>query len=123
MEIGERLEVGSPEEFGAWLAEHGATAREIWVVIYKKASGKRRVTYEQLVETGLCHGWIDGVMKSLDVERYAQRFTPRRKKSNWTETNRQFARRLIAEGRMTEAGRAALPEDFQQTGEAKNDSP
>jgi uncharacterized protein YdeI (YjbR/CyaY-like superfamily) len=118
MEIGEQLEVGSPEDFGAWLAAHGGEAREIWVVIYKKASGKQRVTYEQLVETGLCHGWIDGVMKSLDAEKYAQRFTPRRKKSNWTETNRQLARRLIAEGRMTEAGRAALPEDLRHQLEA-----
>jgi len=118
MEIGEQLAVASPEEFWAWLAEHGATAREIWVVIYKKASGKRRVTYEQLVEVGLCYGWIDGLTKSLDAEKYVQRFSPRRKKSNWTETNRQIARRLIAEGRMTAAGRAALPEDLQGIGEA-----
>jgi uncharacterized protein YdeI (YjbR/CyaY-like superfamily) len=114
MEIGEQLAVDSPEEFGAWLAEHGGEAREIWVVIYKKASGKQRVTYKELVEVGLCYGWIDGTTKALDAEKYVQRFSPRRKKSHWTETNRQIARRLIAEGRMTEAGRAVLPEDMRR---------
>jgi len=114
MEIGEQLAVDSQAEFAVWLAAHGESAREIWVIIYKKASGKQRVTYEQLVEAGLWFGWIDGVMKSLDAERYAQRFTPRRKRSNWTEANRQIARRLIAEGRMTVTGMAALPEDMRE---------
>jgi uncharacterized protein YdeI (YjbR/CyaY-like superfamily) len=112
MEIGETLDARRPEDFSAWLAANGRSKKEIWVVIYKKNSGKRTVTYEQLVEVALCHGWIDGLMKSMDAERYAQRFSPRRKNSNWTETNKAIARRLIAEGRMTEAGRAVLPEDI-----------
>jgi uncharacterized protein YdeI (YjbR/CyaY-like superfamily) len=82
-------------------------------MIYKKGSGKQTVTYEQLVETALCYGWIDGVMKGVDAEKYAQRFSPRRKRSNWTPANRAIARRLIAEGRMTEAGRVALPDDIE----------
>lgn len=111
MEIGERLAVASPEDFAAWLVEHGTSVREIWVLVYKKASGKQTVTHEQLVEVALCHGWIDGLRKALDAERYAQRFSPRRKRSHWTDTNRALARRLLAAGRMTPAGRAALPED------------
>lgn len=113
MEIGEQLAVAHPDDFSAWLTAHGAEKREIWVLIYKKASGKQTVTYEQLVEVALCHGWIDGLMKSLDAEKYAQRFTPRRKRSNWTAANRAIARRLIAENRITPAGRAALPEEMQ----------
>ncbi len=113
MEIGEQLAVERPEDFAAWLAEHGADRKEIWVLIYKKASGKQTVTYAQLVEVALCHGWIDGTMKSLDAERYAQRFSPRRKRSNWTDANRAIARRLLAEGCMTAAGRAALPGDLR----------
>lgn len=109
MDIGELLETDSPAGFADWLTEHGATAREIWVVLYKKGSRKRTVTYEQLVEVALCHGWIDGLRKSLDDERFVQRFSPRRKRSNWTDLNRQRALRLIAEGRMTPAGRAAFP--------------
>src|ERR1041384_866079 len=110
--IGETLEVANPADFAAWLAGHGTTAREIWPVLYKKATGKQTVTYAQLVEVALCYGWIDGVEKSLDAERYVLRFSPRRRKSHWTETNKALARRLIAEGRMTEAGRAALPGDL-----------
>jgi uncharacterized protein YdeI (YjbR/CyaY-like superfamily) len=112
MEIGEQLPVAHPDDFHAWLTEHGEQKRDIWVLIYKKASGKQTVTYDQLVEVALCHGWIDGQMKSLDAEKYAQRFSPRRKRSNWTDTNRAIARRLIDEGRMTPAGRAALPADL-----------
>ncbi len=112
MEIGETLEVRNPQGFTTWLKKHGQSSKEIWVVIYKKSSGKQTVTYEQLVEAALCHGWIDGLMKSIDDEKYAQRFTPRRKNSNWTETNRSIARRLLAEGLMSEAGRAVLPGDL-----------
>ena len=111
--IGETLEVHSPDDFAAWLAAQGATAREIWPVIYKKASGKQTVIYAQLVEVALCYGWIDVLEKSLDAERYALRFMPRRPKSHWTAANRALARRLLAEGRMTEAGRAVLPNDFE----------
>ncbi len=109
--IGETLEARSAEDFAAWLDEHGRMAREIWVLIYKKASGKQGVTYQQLVEVALCYGWIDGLAKGIDAEKHAQRFSPRRPRSNWTETNKAIARRLIAEGRMTDAGRAALPPD------------
>ena len=112
MEIGETLEVSGPEEFADWLAANADQKRDIWVMIYKKASGKQTVTYEQLVETALCYGWIDGLAKGIDAEKYAQRFSPRRKGSHWTETNRALARRLIAEGRMTPQGQAALPADF-----------
>jgi uncharacterized protein YdeI (YjbR/CyaY-like superfamily) len=114
MDIGEILEARAPHDFAAWLAANGRQKNEIWVVIYKKASGKQTVTYEQLVEVALCYGWIDGMMKGMDAEKYAQRFSPRRRKSSWTEANRAIARRLIAEGRMTEAGRAVLPEDLRQ---------
>ena len=114
MEIGTTLDLSSAREFGDWLEAHGAREREIWPVLFKKSSGKQTVRYEELVEVALCYGWIDGLEKGIDAERYAIRFTPRRKKSNWTTTNRALARRLIAEGRMTPAGLAALPSDFDE---------
>jgi uncharacterized protein YdeI (YjbR/CyaY-like superfamily) len=114
MEIGATLDVQTPEDFAIWLEANGQSAKQIWVLIYKKASGKQTVTYQQLVEVGLCYGWIDGVMKSVDGEKYAQRFSPRRPNSNWTPTNRAIARRLLAEDRMTVAGRAVLPRDLDQ---------
>jgi uncharacterized protein YdeI (YjbR/CyaY-like superfamily) len=114
MNIGETLDARSPDDFFDWLTANGQSKQEIWVILYKKSSGKQTVTYAQLVETALCHGWIDGLMKGMDDQRYAQRFTPRRKKSNWTDANKALARRLLAEGRMTAAGQAALPEEMRQ---------
>ncbi len=113
MEIGETLSAADPLQFRRWLEKYGQSKKEIWLLIYKKASGKAGVTYDEAVDEALCFGWIDGIMKSLDAEKYAQRFVPRRPGGNWTEANRAKARRLIAEDRMTAAGRAALPPDFE----------
>jgi uncharacterized protein YdeI (YjbR/CyaY-like superfamily) len=82
------------------------------LIQYKKAAKKPFLNYIEAVEEALCFGWIDGTQKSMDAERYALRFSPRRPKSNWTETNKERARRLIAAGKMTEAGRASLPKDI-----------
>src|SRR6476660_5171215 len=74
------------------------------------ASGRPRLPYLHAVEEALCFGWIDGIQKKLDDTRTAQRFTPRLPKGNWTELNKERARRLIDGGQMTEAGRARLPD-------------
>ncbi len=91
------------------MANH-ATAKEIWLVSYSTSTGKPRIPYIHAVEEALCFGWIDGIQKKINVEQAAQRFTPRRPKSNWTELNKERARRLIAAGLMTEAGFATLPD-------------
>jgi uncharacterized protein YdeI (YjbR/CyaY-like superfamily) len=91
-----------------WLEREHARQVEIWLVLYKADSGKQRLSLSDAVEEALCFGWIDGLLKSLDSERYALRFTPRRKGSNWSPTNVRRAKKLIAEGKMTEAGLAAL---------------
>ena len=113
MEIGETLYVTTGEEFRRWLDENHTSRREIWLVQYKKAAKKPSIDYVDAVEAALCYGWIDGTQKSMDAERYALRFSPRRPKSNWTETNKERARRLIAEGKMTEAGFTTLPSDLK----------
>ncbi len=110
MEITETLHVTRLEEWRAWLEEHHATSKEIWLVSYKKSAGKPRVTYEDAIDEALCFGWIDSTAKTIDVERSALRFTPRRPKSHWTEVNKERARRLIASSRMTESGMAVLPD-------------
>lgn len=111
MEVGETLLVYTAQEWREWLTRHHMDKTEIWLIYFKKASGKKGITYEQSVEEAICFGWIDGAIKTLDKDTYAGRFTPRRKKSHWTEANRLLAQRLIREGRMTEAGRAILPEN------------
>ena len=113
MEIGETLYVTTEQGFRKWLEENHQTKKEIWLIQYKKATGKPSIHYIEAVEAALCFGWIDGTQKSMDEERYALRFSPRRPKSNWTETNKERARHLIAEGRMTEAGFATLPPDMK----------
>ena len=112
MEIGETLYVTDREDFRRWLAENHKSKKEIWLIQYKKATKKPSINYVEAVEEALCFGWIDSTEKSIDTERYATRFSPRRPKSNWTETNKDRARRLIAKGKMTEAGFASLPPDL-----------
>lgn len=117
MEIGETIYVTTRDEFRKWLMKNHQAKKEIWLVQYKKATtsspkGKKpSINYVDAVEEAICFGWIDGFEKGLDAELYATRFSPRRPKSNWTETNKERARKMIAEGRMTESGRATLPPD------------
>ena len=104
--------IDSDAAFADWLAADGATARELIVAIFKKASGKQTVTFDELLDTALCYGWVDTQTKSIDEERYAIRFVPRKPGSNWSAINRDKVRRLIAAGRMTPVGEAALPPDL-----------
>jgi hypothetical protein len=108
--IGQPLHFTAAEEWRAWLEDNHASKEEVWLMIYKKHSGKPSVTLEQAVEEAVCFGWIDSQMQPIDAERHAQRFTPRRKTSNWSERNKERAARLIEEGRMTEAGLAKIEE-------------
>ncbi len=113
MKIGESLSLTDCQQFREWLAENHQIKKEIWLVIYKKSSGKPTISYNEAVEEALCFGWVDSMVKSIDAEKYVQRFTPRRRVSNWTEANKAKARKLIQEGKMTEAGKAVLPPDLE----------
>ena len=98
----------TPAELRAWLEEHHATASELWVGYYKKASGRRSLTWSQVVDEALCFGWIDGKAQRIDEHRYRQRLTPRRPNSNWSAVNVAKVAELRAQGRMTPAGEAAF---------------
>jgi uncharacterized protein YdeI (YjbR/CyaY-like superfamily) len=80
----------------------------VWLIYYKKHTGRPRISYDHAVEEALCFGWIDSIVKQMDDERFAQRFTPRRDWTNWSAINKRRLRTLIREGRMTEAGRAKI---------------
>ena len=71
----------TPADFRDWLAAHHATADELWVGFYKKGSGRPSITWPESVDEALCYGWIDGLRRRLDDERYVIRFTPRRRGS------------------------------------------
>jgi len=91
-----------------WLERHHAEKREIWLVFLKKHLKEPCVTYDEAVEEALCFGWIDGVLRRIDDREHAVRFTPRKPRSVWSESNVARVERLIAEGRMTEAGLALV---------------
>lgn len=92
----------------AWLHKNHRKSDEVWLVLYKKHTGKQSVSYRESVEEALCFGWIDGKKRSIDDERYAYRFTPRKPGSKWSPLNIELATRLQREGRMTKAGLAAF---------------
>ena len=102
------LHPDSPGAWRAWLAEHHATIDGVWLARWTKASGQAPVEYEAIVEEALCFGWIDGVVNTLDDGRQAHLLTPRRSGSGWSPSNKDRAERLIADGRMAEAGLAAI---------------
>jgi hypothetical protein len=107
MEITEVFDAGTRGAWRGWLAANHVAAREIWLLLRRGAEG--RITYLDAVEEALCFGWIDGIAKRHG-DGVAQRFTPRRPRGNWTELNKERARRLIAAGKMTAAGHATLPD-------------
>ena len=106
------VHVDSQADFDRWLAANGAIEREVIVGIYKAASGRQTVTLGDLQEVALRHGWVDTQIRRIDDERYAIRFVVRQKGSNWSATNRDLARRLLAEGRILAAGLETLPDDL-----------
>jgi uncharacterized protein YdeI (YjbR/CyaY-like superfamily) len=94
--------------FERWLSTHHQKERELWLKIHKKQSGLRSITYAEALDVALCWGWIDGLKKSFDAHSFLQRFTPRQKKSIWSQVNREHVARLIASGRMTPYGQQCV---------------
>ena len=97
----------SPAAFRRWLHAHHGKATELWVGFHKRSTGTPSLTWPESVDEALCVGWIDGVRKSLDAERYTIRFTPRKKTSKWSAVNVRNMERLLAAGRVLPAGKAA----------------
>jgi uncharacterized protein YdeI (YjbR/CyaY-like superfamily) len=87
--------------FETWLRANHARQPELWLRIYKKASGVPSITSAQALDVALCWGWIDGIRKAFDERSFLQRYTPRRPKSVWSQINREHVARLTATGRMT----------------------
>ena len=94
----------SPSAFRTWLRRNHGTKDELWVGFYKKGTGKPSLTWPQSVDQALCFGWIDGVRRTIDEERYTIRFTPRRPTSKWSAKNLARMEELIHEGAVEPAG-------------------
>jgi uncharacterized protein YdeI (YjbR/CyaY-like superfamily) len=95
-------------EWAAWLEANHETEQEVWVVYWKKASGKESIKWADAVEIALKYGWIDGVIRTIDEHRYAQRWTPRRPKSKWSLVNKNIVLRHIANEELRPMGLAAV---------------
>ena len=98
----------SPGEFRDWLEKNHRSAAELWVGYHKKGTGVPSMTWQESVDEALCFGWIDGIRRSVDGDRYTIRFTPRKPRSNWSNINIERVAELTKLGRMTPAGREAF---------------
>jgi uncharacterized protein YdeI (YjbR/CyaY-like superfamily) len=95
-------------EWRAWLAKHHTRTEGVWLISYKKVTGKPRVEYEEAVEEALCFGWVDSKGNKLDDQRSMLWFAPRKAGSGWSKPNKERVERLIAAGLMTPAGMAKV---------------
>jgi len=102
------ISVSDRKAWRDWLAENHASEKEVWLAYYKKHTGKATVAYLDSVKEALCFGWIDGLKRRIDEERYAHRFTPRKPTSKWSPKNIRLAQELIDSGEMTAAGMTAF---------------
>lgn len=113
MDITHPIKLKDRSAWRAWLDRHHQTLAEIWL-LFDNRSEEPTITYLDAVEEAICFGWIDGIQKRFSTNELAQRFTPRKKRSNWTELNKERARRLIRLELMTAAGRVTLPDLHQE---------
>jgi uncharacterized protein YdeI (YjbR/CyaY-like superfamily) len=91
-------------EWRRWLEQNHTRTQGVWLISFKKATGKPRVEYDEAVEEALCFGWIDSKSLKLDDERTMLWFTARKRGTGWSKPNKERVERLIAAGLMTEAG-------------------
>jgi uncharacterized protein YdeI (YjbR/CyaY-like superfamily) len=111
MNARQTLHVTSRREWRRWLSKHYKSKDGIWLVFHKKSSGEPTIDYDEAVEEAICFGWIDVQIRRIDDHKHMRRFTSRRQRSNWSDSNKRRALSMLREGKMTEAGRSVLPLD------------
>lgn len=113
MKLGKTFYTSAPAKWRAWLKKHHKTEQEIWLVFYRKETGKPRVSYNDAVDEALCFGWIDSTVKRIDNESFAQRFSPRKPGSNLSQANKERIRKLVGLKKMTAIGLAAVAHAYE----------
>jgi uncharacterized protein YdeI (YjbR/CyaY-like superfamily) len=117
MNITETLYVSTRKEWRLWLQGNHNTRDEIWLVFYRKETGRPSLSYNVAVEEALCFGWIDSIRKSIDDEKYVQRFSQRKDGSSYSQTNKERLAHLDNEGKLTEEVQLELrdnrPEEYE----------
>jgi uncharacterized protein YdeI (YjbR/CyaY-like superfamily) len=102
------LYVTDPKKWRAWLRKNHKTTKEIWLVYYKTGSGKARIAYNDAVEEALCFGWIDSTVRTIDEQRFAQRFSPRKPNSKYSPANKERLRSLLKQKKVIKEVRETL---------------
>jgi uncharacterized protein YdeI (YjbR/CyaY-like superfamily) len=120
MELGKTLYLTNRKAWRSWLIKNHNKEKEIWLIYYRTSSGKKRISYNDAVEEALCFGWIDSILKNINKEQFAQRFTPRRKTSVLSELNKERIRKMIKEKKMTKDGLNAVKHVFDKNQDKKN---
>jgi uncharacterized protein YdeI (YjbR/CyaY-like superfamily) len=103
-----QLYITNRDEWRDWLSKNHAAEAGIWLIFYKKETSRPTIAYDAAVEESLCFGWIDSIIKKIDDEKYARKFTPRSDNSKWSPLNKRRAGKMIKEGRMTKVGLAKI---------------
>jgi uncharacterized protein YdeI (YjbR/CyaY-like superfamily) len=121
MEITKTLYLTNRKDWRKWLAKNHKTEKDIWLIYYRKETGKPRISYDDAVLEALCYGWIDSIVKKIDKESFAQRFSPRRSNSILSQLNKERIRELIKEKKMTKYGLEAIKHVFDPKTDNPND--
>lgn len=108
-----QLYVKTRDQWRKWLTNH-QHEEGVWLIYYKKTTSKPSLDYAASVEEALCFGWIDSIIKKIDAQRYARKFTPRKSQSRWSEINKKRAEKMMARQRMTPSGLARIREAKKQ---------
>lgn len=106
----EQLYIKTRKEWRNWLRRNHNKNDGVWLVFYKKQTGKASLDYDDAVEEALCFGWIDSIIKKIDEEKYVRKLTPRKPDSKWSELNKKRVKKLEKQGLMTKAGLASVEE-------------
>jgi uncharacterized protein YdeI (YjbR/CyaY-like superfamily) len=121
MEITKTLHVTNRKDWRKWLRKYYKTEKDIWLVYYKKETGKPRIAYNDAVEEALCFGWIDSTFKTLDEKRTAQRFSPRKSKSPYSPANKERLRKLLKQRKVIKEVRETLGDILEEKFEIPED--
>lgn len=105
-----KIYVKNRAEWRKWLSENHNKETEVWLVYYKKGTGKSSIEYGGSVEEALCFGWIDSIIKKLDEKKYVRKFTPRRERSKWSLSNKKRVEKMLKKGLMTMYGMQKVEE-------------
>ncbi len=121
MKVTKTLHVTDRTKWRKWLREHYKTEKDIWLVYSKKGTGKARISYNDAVEEALCFGWIDSTFKTLDEQRTAQRFSPRKPNSKYSPANKERLRKLVKQRKVIKAVRETLGDILDEKFEIPKD--